>query len=73
MLERLGIDAVGMSTVVEVVAARARGIRCLGISTITNLAAGISPTRLAHAEVMETADRVRGSLSAVVEGVVARA
>ncbi|HEX2450359.1 MAG TPA: purine-nucleoside phosphorylase [Gemmatimonadales bacterium] len=73
MLERLGVDAVGMSTVVEVVAARARGIRCLGISTITNLAAGISPTRLSHAEVMETADRVRGSLSAVVEGVVARA
>ncbi|HET8623889.1 MAG TPA: purine-nucleoside phosphorylase [Gemmatimonadales bacterium] len=73
MLERLGVDAVGMSTIVEVIAARARGLRCLGISTITNLAAGISPTKLSHAEVMETAERVRGSLTAVVEGVVARA
>ncbi len=73
MLERLGADAVGMSTVVEVIAARARGMRCLGISTITNLAAGLSPTRLSHAEVMETAERVRGALTALVEGVVAKA
>jgi purine-nucleoside phosphorylase len=72
MLERLGVDAVGMSTVVEVIAARARGMRCLGVSTITNLAAGISPTRLSHAEVMETAARVRGALTALVEGVVTR-
>jgi purine-nucleoside phosphorylase len=73
MLERLGADAVGMSTVVEVIAARARGMRCLGISTVTNLAAGISPTRLSHDEVMETAARVRGALTALVEGVVAGA
>ena len=73
MLERLGADAVGMSTVVEVIAARARGMRCLGISTVTNLAAGISPTRLSHDEVMETAARVRGALTALVEGVVAAA
>jgi purine-nucleoside phosphorylase len=73
MLERLGADAVGMSTVVEVIAARARGLRCVGISTITNLAAGISPTKLSHAEVMDAAERVRGSLTAVVEGLVARA
>jgi purine-nucleoside phosphorylase len=73
MLERLGADAVGMSTVVEVIAARARGLRCLGISTITNLAAGISATRLSHDEVMETAARVRGALTALVEGVVAAA
>jgi purine-nucleoside phosphorylase len=62
-----------MSTVVEVIAARARGMRCMGVSTITNLAAGISPTRLSHDEVMETAARVRGALTALVAGVVAAA
>jgi purine-nucleoside phosphorylase len=72
MLERLGADAVGMSTVTEVIAARARGLRCLGISTITNLAAGISPTKLSHAEVIETGERVKEALGGLVEGVVAR-
>jgi purine-nucleoside phosphorylase len=72
MLDRLGADAVGMSTVAEVITARARGIRCLGISTITNLAAGLSPTKLSHTEVMATADRVKGALGALVEGIVAR-
>jgi inosine guanosine and xanthosine phosphorylase family len=72
MLERLGADAVGMSTVVEVIAARARNMRCLAISTITNLAAGISPTPLSHAEVMETAERVKGELGSLIEGIVER-
>jgi purine-nucleoside phosphorylase len=72
MLDRLGADAVGMSTVLEVIAARARGIRCLGFSVITNLAAGISPTKLHHAEVMETAHRVRNELAGLVEGVIQR-
>jgi purine-nucleoside phosphorylase len=72
MLDRLGADAVGMSTVVEVIAARARGLRCLGYSVITNLAAGISPTKLHHTEVMETANRVRNELAALVEGVIQR-
>jgi purine-nucleoside phosphorylase len=72
MLDRLGADAVGMSTVVEVIAARARGLKCLGFSVITNLAAGISPTKLHHAEVMETANRVRNELAALVEGVIQR-
>ena len=72
MVERLGADAVGMSTVVEVIAARARGLRCLGFSVVTNLAAGISPTKLNHAEVMETAHRVRDQLAALVEGVIER-
>ena len=72
MLERLGADAVGMSTAVEVIAARARGMRCLAISTITNLAAGISPTKLSHAEVMETAERVKGELGSLIEAIVER-
>jgi purine-nucleoside phosphorylase len=72
MLDRLGADAVGMSTVVEVIAARALGLRCLGFSVITNLASGISPTKLNHAEVMETANRVRNELASLVEGVIER-
>ena len=72
MLDRLGADAVGMSTAVEVIAARARGIKCLGFSVVTNLAAGISPTKLDHAEVMETAGRVTNELSALLEGVIQR-
>ena len=72
MLERLGADAVGMSTVVEAIAARARGVRCLGFSVITNLAAGISPHKLGHEEVMETAYRVRHELAGLVEGVIER-
>jgi len=70
MLDRLGVDAVGMSTVVEVIAARARGVRCLGVSTITNPAAGISPTKLSHAEVMETAEAVKEDLAGLVEGII---
>ena len=73
MLERLGADAVGMSTVIEVIAARARGMRCLGISTITNPAAGTTAAKLSHAEVMEVADRVKGELGAVVSEVVKQA
>jgi purine-nucleoside phosphorylase len=70
MAERLGADAVGMSTAVEVIAARALGLRCLGFSTITNPAAGITGERLEHAEVMEVAKRVAGDLERLVEGVV---
>ena len=71
MLERLGADAVGMSTVVEVIAARAAGIRCLGFSAITNPAAGVTPHKLNHLEVMEVAYRVAGELATLIEGVVA--
>ena len=72
MAERMGADAVGMSTAVEVIAARARGVRCLAFSTITNPAAGITGERLSHAEVIEVAARVAGDLERLVEGVVAR-
>jgi purine-nucleoside phosphorylase len=71
MAERLGADAVGMSTAIEVIAARARNLRCLAFSTITNPAAGITAERLSHTEVMEVARRVAGDLERLVEGVVA--
>ena len=56
--ERLGADAVGMSTAIEAIAARHAGMEICGISCISNLAAGISVNPLTHAEVQETADRV---------------
>jgi purine-nucleoside phosphorylase len=71
MLERLGADAVGMSTVLEVITARAAGIRCLGFSAITNPAAGVSLQKLHHLEVMDTAYRIAGELAGLIEGVVA--
>ena len=55
--ERLGADAVGMSTAIEAIAARHAGMEICGISCISNLAAGISPNPLTHAEVQQTADR----------------
>lgn len=57
MAKLLGADAVGMSTVVEAIAARHMGMRILGISLITNMAAGINKTELSHEEVKDTADK----------------
>jgi purine-nucleoside phosphorylase len=68
----LGADAVGMSTVPEAIAARHMGIEVLGISCITNMAAGVLPQPLVHDEVMETARRVRGSFIALLEGIIER-
>lgn len=59
MLEKIGGDAVGMSTVPEVIVARQAGIKCLGISCISNMAAGILDQPLTHEEVMETTTKVR--------------
>jgi purine-nucleoside phosphorylase len=56
---KLGADAVGMSTVPEAIVARQCGMRVAGISCITNLAAGISKQSLSHAEVLETAEKVK--------------
>ncbi len=70
MLDRFGIDAVGMSTVHEVIVARARGMRCMGFSTVTNPAAGTTGEPLSHAEVMDVANRVGEKLSAIVVGVL---
>jgi purine-nucleoside phosphorylase len=67
MLATLGADAVGMSTVPEVIVARAIGMRVAGISCVTNLASGISPHALSHAEVIETTTRVAMQFESLVE------
>jgi len=72
MLERLGADAVGMSTVPEVVAARARGIRCLGFSSITNPAAGLTGELLSHQEVLAMGKDIARVLGIVIKGVLRR-
>ncbi len=70
MLRTLGADAVGMSTVLEVLAARHMGLRVLGISCVSNLAAGISKGPLSHQEVQETAGRVRPRFESLLSGVL---
>jgi purine-nucleoside phosphorylase len=72
MLEVLGADAVGMSTVPEVIVARAIGMRVLGFSCVTNLGTGLSAKPLSHADVLETTARAAGTFVQLVAGVVER-
>jgi purine-nucleoside phosphorylase len=69
-LRAIGADAVGMSTVPEAIVARHMGLDVLGLSCITNMAAGVLPRPLHHDEVMETARRVRPAFGALVEEIV---
>ena len=68
----MGADAVGMSTAPEAIVARQMKIEVLGVSCITNMAAGVIDQPLHHDEVMETARRVRGNFIALLEGVIGR-
>lgn len=72
LLRNLGADAVGMSTVPEAIVARQMGLEVLGISCITNMAAGISDEPINHEEVMATGDRVRGTFTHLLRRVVGR-
>ncbi|MEF2964419.1 purine-nucleoside phosphorylase [Paenibacillus sp. M1] len=70
MLRTLGGDAVGMSTVSEVIVARHAGMEVLGISCISNMASGILDQPLSHDEVMETTDRVREKFLSLVLAII---
>ncbi|NGQ94656.1 purine-nucleoside phosphorylase [Brevibacillus sp. SYP-B805] len=72
MFRYLGGDAVGMSTVPEVIVARHMGLNVLGISCISNMAAGILDQPLSHEEVMETTEKVKTTFLSLIHGIIAR-
>jgi len=72
MLRAFGADAVGMSTVPEAIVARQMGLKVLGISCITNMAAGISEQPINHEEVMETGQRVRETFTKLLRRLIAK-
>ncbi len=72
MLRGFGADAVGMSTVPEAIVARQMGMDVLGISCITNMAAGISDQAINHEEVLETGRRVRATFAQLLRRVIVR-
>ena len=72
MLRAFGADAVGMSTVPEAIVARHMGMKVLGISCITNMAAGISEQPINHEEVIETGERVRSTFTKLLRKLIAR-
>ena len=71
-LRAIGADLVGMSTVPEAIAANHMGIRVLGISCVTNMAAGILPQKISHEEVLETGAMVRDTLIQLLKTVLPR-
>lgn len=71
-LKTLGADAVGMSTVPEVIAARHAGMNILAVSCITNMAAGMTGNPLTHEEVMETGKRVTSEFVNLITGVISK-
>jgi purine-nucleoside phosphorylase len=72
MLRLLGADAVGMSTVPEAIVARQMGVRVLGLSCITNMAAGVLDKPINHEEVIETGERVRETFAELLRRVIPR-
>ncbi len=68
----IGADAVGMSTVPEILAGRHCGLRMIAISCITNMAAGMTGEELSHKEVQETADRVKDQFKGLIRAIVSR-
>jgi purine-nucleoside phosphorylase len=71
-LRIIGADLVGMSTVLETIAANHMGLKVLGISCVTNYAAGVTEKKLDHAEVLATGERVRDTLTALLNSVIQR-